>query len=171
MKMAKASEADLNRAIKLLHGLDQLSDQWCPSMPDDIAVPEIGEDREPFHPDDSENCIRALDWALKLASSGSLSRVIMGAAVLLDPANKMVDPDANTLEFHPEIIEARKKPAGWQPIETAPFEGQTIIVPTSGEEFFTGRYCTKLGYPRCINKSMRFFAGFECWMPVPEVPA
>jgi len=31
-------------------------------------------------------------------------RVVYGCAVMLDPKNKCVDPDANTIEHHPERL-------------------------------------------------------------------
>ena len=103
MKMAKASEKDLDKAISLLHGLEGLSDQWCPRMPEDIVRTGSEDDYEPFDDGDPEQCSRVLDWVLDHAGGGELARVIIGMAILLDPANRVVDPDADALELHPEI--------------------------------------------------------------------
>lgn len=99
MKMAKASEADLKAALEvcsILHGLER---GHMPAQDDD-------DDYEPFDIDDREQCQRALKALLDAVDRGSISRVILGMAVVLDPKNKIVDPDAETLELHPEIAQA-----------------------------------------------------------------
>lgn len=104
MKMAKASEADLNMAMELTSALDVLGQRFLPAMPE--AIEKLGEDdeREPFDRHDDEQCGRALRHLLDLADRASLSRVVFGCAVMLDPANKCVDPDADTIEHHPDVI-------------------------------------------------------------------
>lgn len=104
MKMAKASEADLNIAMELTSALDVLGQRFLPAMPE--AIEKLGEDdeREPFDRHDDEQCGRALRHLLDLADRASLSRVVFGCAVMLDPANKCVDPDADTIEHHPDVI-------------------------------------------------------------------
>jgi hypothetical protein len=99
MKMAKASEADLNMAMDLTGMLDALGQRFCPSMPKCIARNDGDED---FDIDDAEQCQRALRALLETANRGCLMRVVFGAAVMLDPRNKLVDPAAETIEHHPE---------------------------------------------------------------------
>jgi hypothetical protein len=45
---------------------------------------------------------------LEAARKGSLFRVVFGMAVVLDPRNELLDPDADTIERHPKIVEALK---------------------------------------------------------------
>jgi hypothetical protein len=99
MKMAKASEADLEMAMDLVGMLDALGHRHCPSMPTVIARNDGDED---FDRDDDDQCGRALRALLETADRGSLLRVVWGAAVMLDPRNKLVDPDADTIEHHPD---------------------------------------------------------------------
>lgn len=106
MKMAKASEDDLKMAGDLAQAFDSLTQRWGASMPDAIAKPPKGDDAEEFDRDDDEQCGRALRHLLDITERGSLFRVVWGMLVLLDPANKIVDPDADTLEHHPEVLAA-----------------------------------------------------------------
>lgn len=99
MKMAKASEADLEMAMELVGMLEALGHRHCPSMP---AVIARNDGQEDFDRDDDEQCGRALRVLLETAQRGSLFRVVWGAAVMLDAGNKLVDPNAYTLELHPE---------------------------------------------------------------------
>jgi hypothetical protein len=104
--MAKASERDLEAAMELCNALDALTGRWGATMPDKIAKPEGTSDTEYFDPCDSEQCIRVVAYLRELADRASLMRVVFGMTVLLDPRNKIVDPDADTLEHHPETVAA-----------------------------------------------------------------
>ena len=107
MKMAKASEADLEMAMELASALEALSSRWGATMPEKIAKPQRDEDEdEGFSLDDDENCRRVCEYLIRLTRSASLFRVVWGAAVMLDPANKLVDPDADTIEHHPDTVAA-----------------------------------------------------------------
>ena len=105
MKVAKASEADLDVAIQLSGALDGLTRRWAASVPEAIQKCEEGE-TEFFDRDDSEQCQRVLVHLLDLADRASLSRVVFGCAVMLDPRNKCVDPNADTIEHHPDVVAA-----------------------------------------------------------------
>jgi len=102
MKMAKASEADLNMAMDLVGALDVLGQRFVPCMPEAIEELTGDDESEPFDRHDDEQCGRALRHLLQLADRASLGRVIWGAVVMLDPGNKLVDPDADTIEHHPD---------------------------------------------------------------------
>lgn len=104
MKFAKASSADLDMAFTLTNAIDTLTDTWFPSMPEEIEKNPHG-GSEPFDRDDDAQCGRALRHLLDIADRGSLSRVVGGMAVLLDPRNKCVDPNADTLERHPDVVQ------------------------------------------------------------------
>lgn len=107
MKMAKASDADLKMAIELASALEALNNRWCPTMPEKIAKPP-GDNAEVEHFSlyDDEHCRRVCEYLVRLTRSASLFRVVMGMAVILDPANKIVDLNADTLEHHPEVVTA-----------------------------------------------------------------
>lgn len=103
MKMAKADKADLDVAFDVLSALNAISDKFQPMVPSGCANDEDG---EPLDLDDPSQNYRVLKYLSELGDSGSLSRVIMGAAVMLDPRNKCVDPDADTIEHHPLTVAA-----------------------------------------------------------------
>ena len=108
MKMAKASEADLNMAMELTSALDVLGQRFCPSMPE--AIEQLAEDdeREQFDRYDDEQCGRAMRHLLELTDKASLMRVVFGCVVMLDPRNKCVDPAADTIEHHPDVVNNAK---------------------------------------------------------------
>lgn len=104
MKMAKASEADLSMAMDLCNALDVLGQRFVPCMPE--AIEQLGDEdeSEPFDRHDDRQCGRAMRYLLELTDRASLGRVIWGAAVMLDPANRLVDPAAGTIEHHPDRL-------------------------------------------------------------------
>ncbi len=103
MKMAKAGTHDLRMAMELSNAIEGMLG-FYPAMPKAVAK-DTDEDRtECFDSDDREQCVRALGHLLELAESASLMRVVWGCAVMLDPANKCVDPDADTIEHHPDAL-------------------------------------------------------------------
>lgn len=103
MKIAKASKADLNMAMDLSNALDLLGQRWVPCMPEAIERLKDDDESERFDRDDDVQCGRAMRYLLELADRASLMRVVFGAAVMLDPANKCVDPNADTIEHHPDV--------------------------------------------------------------------
>jgi hypothetical protein len=106
MNMAKASKADMDMAIELCNALDALGNRLIPCMPEAVEQLRDGDEMERFDSDDDEQCGRALRHLLEIADRGSLMRVIWGMGVLLDPANRVVDPDADTLQHHPATVAA-----------------------------------------------------------------
>lgn len=108
MKMAKASKADLDMAMELCNALDALTQRWGATVPDEIAKPDGGDENEYFDRDDREQCQRVLGYLLELADRASLMRVVWGCAVMLDPTNKCVDPNADTIEHHPDLVNNAK---------------------------------------------------------------
>lgn len=107
MKIAKASDADLEMAMELASALEALSSCWGATMPEKIAKPQRDEDEaEGFSLANDEHCRRVCEYLIRLTRSASLFRVVWGAAVMLDPANKLVDPNADTIEHHPDTVAA-----------------------------------------------------------------
>lgn len=100
MKMAKASEADLKMAMDLTNALESLERYRC--FPD--ALRPDPDDMAGFDEDNADHCREVLEHLLKLVRSASLMRVVFGCAVMLDPENKCVDPDADTIEHHPDAL-------------------------------------------------------------------
>ncbi len=104
MKIAKASVADLDMAMDLSDALEALSSRWGATMPEKIAKPQRDYEAEYFSLDDDENCRRVCEYLIRLTRSASLSRVVCNAVVMLDPCNKCVDPQADTIEHHPDTV-------------------------------------------------------------------
>ena len=100
MKMAKASEADMEMAIKVCSALEAIDRRFFPEGS------EGSNDPDDFDLDDDEHCGRVLRHIHELLQAGSIGRVIWGMYVLLDPVNELIDPDADTLEPHPDIAQA-----------------------------------------------------------------
>ena len=102
MKMAKASQADIEAAMDIVRILESLDRGLVPS--------ELAEDEEEawFDADDASDCIRAINLILNAAGKGSIGRVVYGMYMLLDPANKAIDPDLDYIEHHPERIAGEK---------------------------------------------------------------
>lgn len=96
MKMAKASQADLDAALKVAQIIGELEKGFMP-MSDD------GENNGRFYRNDPDQCLSALNSILDAAEYGSMFRVTFGMLVLLDPRNEVVDPDSDVLEMHPKI--------------------------------------------------------------------
>ena len=94
-------------AQELCGALDALTG-WRASVPE--AVEKLDDERESEHfdRDDREQCVRVLGYLLDLADRASLMRVVWGCAVMLDPRNKFVDQDADTIEHHPEMASNAK---------------------------------------------------------------
>lgn len=102
MKMAKASEADLDMAMELSNALGSLAQRWAAYVPEGAQVDPDSESIERLDLDDHEQRKRVLGYLIELAGRASLMRVVFGMAVVCDPSNELLDPDADTLEHHPD---------------------------------------------------------------------
>jgi hypothetical protein len=99
VKMAKASEADLNMAMDLANVLDDIERGYFPTkLSDDPSSDET----EWLDTNDREQYARLVFGLKLMLNRGSIFRVIWGMAVVCDPDNKCIDPDADTIEHHPE---------------------------------------------------------------------
>jgi len=140
MKMARASQADLDAANDVSRIVGELEKGYMPSA-DEV------EDTEFFDRDDPEQCRRALCAILGAAAKGSLFRVTFGMAVVLDPRNELLDPAADTLERHPKIVAAlngapptpHAEATSWQPIETVPMDGTEVVLLFDDEVALLGK--------------------------------
>lgn len=103
MKMAKASDADIEMTMELANALEALSSRWGATMPEKIANHQRDDDAaEGFSLDDGEKCRRVCEYLIRLTRRASLFRVVGNAVVMLDPRNRCVDPNADTIEHHPD---------------------------------------------------------------------
>lgn len=96
LKMAKASQADMDMAERLCGALESLDRGY---MPEGVDSQEDGAE---FDQDNDRHCGEAMRHLLAIIRDGSLGRVIWGMHVLIDPRNTFVDPAADTLEPHPD---------------------------------------------------------------------
>jgi hypothetical protein len=95
MKMAKASENDLNAALEMCRALDSLGDGV---LPDEMTE---GEDSVFYSADDHAE--KVVDHLISIFKKASLFRVCFGMTVVLDPQNAMVDPNDGCLALHPKF--------------------------------------------------------------------
>jgi hypothetical protein len=103
MKMAKASEKDIDAAGDAMSVLNDISSGYYPKRDGDEC-----EDLR-FDPEDPAHLRKFYDLmsATIDASPGWPGRVIGGMCyVLLFDANKIVDPDSDCLELHPRLAAA-----------------------------------------------------------------
>lgn len=101
--MAKASKEDIDLAMEISQIIEDLERGYRPSL----VFGEVGDDL--WLDMDSVDDLRAIvEKLIEIARRGSIFRVAFGMAVLLDPRNEVVDPDADTLEVHPKFEEQRR---------------------------------------------------------------
>lgn len=110
MKMAKASDRDIDAAGELLQLLDIIDRRWggpCPvaQAPDDLFE-FLGEADSDFDADEPEHLqvlYNHLARLLRRAPSFH-GRVIGGMCyVIHNPRNEIIDPDLDYLEMHPKL--------------------------------------------------------------------
>lgn len=103
MKMAKASQADLDMAMDLVNVLEDIERGYFPAkFSDDPEGVTDTDGIEWLRTDDTEQYARLVDGLRTLLDKGSISRVVWGMAVVCDPANECIDPDASTIDHHPK---------------------------------------------------------------------
>ena len=102
MKMAVAKPEEVERAMTLAGILDDVDEGQFPRS----AKGEfLDGDPDHFDEDDLEHLQAFYE---RVRGCGGLWRVVLGYAVLVDPQNKIVDPDKSYLDRHPRSIEALK---------------------------------------------------------------
>ena len=101
MKMAKASQADLDAAIGICSALEAIDRGF---MPEGFDTDDG--DRADFDIDDGRDCRNVLVHLLDLVGNGSIERVVWGMFILLDPENKLLDPNVDHLALHPDLSDA-----------------------------------------------------------------
>lgn len=118
MKMAKASPEEIEAGIRIVGILDSIDSGYYPlaaGVDEDDEAPTFFDEDDPAHLRHFYDQVKAtLDSA-----PGWPGRVIFGFAVIADPRNKMLDPNADTLEFHPAIKAALDAKDAWRPVMEA----------------------------------------------------
>lgn len=103
MKQRKATEKELQAASKISSILMCLSLGFFPEDEDSDRV--LSPEESAFDPENPENCKRAIKLLFDSdAGGGALDCVVACAHVLLDPANKVVNPDVSYLDHHPSRV-------------------------------------------------------------------
>lgn len=142
MKMAKASEKDMEAAAVIAGILTDLDSGYFPRLPDPDAEPD--ENEPTFFDEDDEEHQRILHDRLKAAldlAPGCLGRVIGGFHTLMH--NDIVDPDEDCLALHPRIVAAlataeEAKPVPEDQQEKRVYEALTIQALHIRNEVFRG---------------------------------
>lgn len=98
MKMAKASQADIDMALDMISVFDDIERGYFPHR---FSDPE-SESIEWLDTTNRQQYDKLISNLRGLLNRGSIGRVIMGMAVLCDPKNECIDPDADCLEHHPK---------------------------------------------------------------------
>lgn len=102
VKMAKASQKDIDGAIELYQFLRAMSSgRSCPEVVDEFGYKG--------YEDLLEREASDVEFALRAHERGDLFRVVWGLQVLLDPRNEVVDPNLPHLELHPKHEQAAKE--------------------------------------------------------------
>lgn len=102
MKMAKASERDLEMANDLAGMLESFGRGYFP-LPKDNDDRDEPEESRFFDRDDGRHCVEAMEMILDTMRRGSLFRVTFGMSVLLDKKNEAIDHSCDYLEHHPKV--------------------------------------------------------------------
>lgn len=102
MKIARATDADIEMALELAQALDDLAERYVPSA---IASPI--DERLEF--DDRRQLVRVCEYLTGLADKGSLFRLAIGMSAVLDPKNNITDPNAELEDLRGQIADLRER--------------------------------------------------------------
>lgn len=104
MRMAKADDADIQALLDVVSVIESMAKGWMP----ELAL-ETGDDKPDddfFDRDYPAHCRYVVDMLLRAEMRGGLFRAAFGLTVLLSPRNELVDPDADHITKHPNIVRA-----------------------------------------------------------------
>lgn len=101
MKMAKPTFEDISLAMDIARIVEDLEERYRPAL-------VFGEDDQELWLDmESIDELQAVVEKIReIAARGSIFRVVFGMAVAIDEKNAVFDPDADTLELHPILLDA-----------------------------------------------------------------
>lgn len=104
MHMAKATDADLQAALDVSNILEDISKGYMPILDAKNETDEDVSSDSWFDLHNKEQTNAILERLISLAKRANLFRVSFGMTVLLDPTNKIVDPNSDILRHHPDVI-------------------------------------------------------------------
>jgi hypothetical protein len=117
MKMAKASEKDIDAAGNMLSLLHQIDRGDYPNLEESADVPD-------WFDEDNFDHLRAFYDAVKGTldrAPGWPGRIIGGMCyVILYEKNEIVDPDSDVIELHPRLVRALQSQQAETEKEIAP---------------------------------------------------
>ena len=113
MKMAKPSDEDIRLAMDIARIVEDLEQRYRPEL-------VFGEDDQELWLDtESIDELQAVVEKIReIAARGSIFRVVFGMAVAIDPKNAVFDPDADTLELHPILLDALRDAKRYRHLRT-----------------------------------------------------
>lgn len=98
MQVARATLADIEHVFIVNNILEELKSKSVPE-----SWLDENDDNYWFDENSDSQCAMAMRKLLEVVNIGALFRVTMGMSTLTDPANKIIDPDLDVLDYHPEI--------------------------------------------------------------------
>lgn len=132
MRLAKASQADLDAAYRVMNLLDCMDRGYYPS--NEEGSPTF------FDSDDWEHLQFLHQQIIEIAdNSGGVSRVIGAAGILLNEENGLIDPDDDCIEPHPDLKAMNKDKEEVKQLRARVEELEKEV--KSSKEMETLRYC------------------------------
>lgn len=126
MRMAKATEKDLDCATLVIGMIDDIERGSFPRKPDGEFDPS---DPDYFDPDEGDDCKvfveRLLAVVGKREHGGSLNRVVFGMITAI--GNEVFDPDKDHLDWHPDLVPAIEERQRRRKIEAATIQTAPVI--------------------------------------------
>jgi hypothetical protein len=123
MKLAKASPEEVEALLNLARVLNSADCDGFPCKPD--GTWEDGEDGEWFDVDDPDHLRKFYDRVMGCFEDhpGGINRTVWGYHLAME--NNVFDPNADTYEWHPSLLEAvEKRAASPENVEVARTEGE-----------------------------------------------
>ncbi|BDC37721.1 hypothetical protein PTKU15_10180 [Paraburkholderia terrae] len=116
MRMARATDADMDIAYELAGLIDVIGRGDYPSTDDDEDVPDW------FDEDDIDHLKALHNRIEKIAeNSGAIWRVIGGFSTLSNPSNQLIDLTKDVIELHPRLIAAIQAQQAMAGVEVASY--------------------------------------------------
>lgn len=162
VRMAKASDADLNAAYDLAGFCESVQRGYYPATSSDVDHP-LWLDGE-----DIDHLKHVHKRLVEILNRGSLFRVVGGLATLLSESNAIVDPDADCLELHPRIKEALAPAWTAMDAETLQCAGRYLV--SDGTEVREARWQPRLKTWR-FPSAAAALATVTHWRPMPTAPS
>lgn len=112
MRFVRPNDADIDAALEIATALEGLATGAGASMPSAIALPQPNDGSEAFDLSNPEHCQRLSRYVIELAGKGSVGRVAMAMAILLDPRSGPLPAETGLADVHSGPSPVRV-PEGW----------------------------------------------------------